>query len=105
MRMLAPAAALSAAALLALPASPQTRVNAPVAPDTIYVARHGPQNGPGISVIDLIGFGQSTGDPTFSFVFGPGSEGQTKFPWNPVDWPKPFRSMTERLGVEPWRAA
>jgi len=79
MRMLAPAAALSAAALLVLPASAQTRVNAPVAPDTIYVGRHAT----GVSVIDLNGFGQSTGDPTFDFAFGPGSEGHTKFPWNP----------------------
>ena len=56
-------------------------VNAPVAPDTIYVARGGARTG--ISVVDLNGFGQSTGNPAFSVNFGPGSEGQSKFPFNP----------------------
>lgn len=57
------------------------QVNAPVAPDAIYLARTGAS--PGLSVIDLNGFGQGTGDPTFDPVFGPGSETHTKAPWNP----------------------
>ena len=45
-------------------------VNAPVAPDVIYVGRLDPQSG--ISVIDLNGFGQGTGDlATSRFVFNP----------------------------------
>tara|TARA_R110002126_G_scaffold23750_13_gene82966 strand:- start:27 stop:3227 length:3201 start_codon:yes stop_codon:yes gene_type:complete len=54
-------------------------VNTPVMPDAILVARAGAQ--PGISVIDLNGFGQSTGDPTFvqnSPVFG-----NSNYPNNP----------------------
>ena len=56
-------------------------INAPVAPDAIYVAAAGPQ--PGVSVIDLNGFGQSTGDPTFdpaSLMF---QEGWSNFSYNP----------------------
>jgi len=52
-------------------------VNAPVSPDTIYVAR-----GAGISVIDLNGFGQSTGDPTYDMLH-PIVEGNSNFPNNP----------------------
>ena len=39
-------------------------VNAPVTPDVIYCVRGGGET-PGISVLDLNGFGQSTGNPTF----------------------------------------
>ncbi len=39
-------------------------VNAPVVPDAIYVSRLGAT--PSLSVLDLNGFGQSTGDPTIS---------------------------------------
>ncbi len=56
-------------------------INAPVAPDAIYVAAAGPQ--PGVSVIDLNGFGQSTGNPTFdpaSLMF---QEGWSNFSYNP----------------------
>ncbi len=56
-------------------------VNAPVAPDAIYVARGGARAG--LSVIDLNGFGQSTGNPDFDLVFGPGSQGKSRFPFNP----------------------
>ena len=52
-------------------------VNAPVAPDAIYVARLG-----GISVIDLNGFGASTGDPTYNF-FQPILPGNSNYPNNP----------------------
>ena len=54
-------------------------VNAPVAPDTIYAGRVGAQGG--ISVVDLNGFGQGTGNPTFDpqQVLEQG----TKFPYNP----------------------
>ena len=59
----------------------QAIANAPVAPDAIYVARGGSRAG--ISVLDLNGFGASTGNPTFDPLFGPGSEGNSNFPWNP----------------------
>jgi len=52
-------------------------VIAPVAPDTIYVAR-----GDALSVIDLNGFGQSTGDPSFDFLH-PIVQGHSNFPNNP----------------------
>lgn len=55
-------------------------VNAPVTPDTIYVGRLGAD--PGLSVIDLNGFGQSTGNPTFD-VAHPIIEGNSNFPNNP----------------------
>jgi hypothetical protein len=45
-------------------------VNAPVAPEAIYVGIGGER--PGVAVIDLNGFGQGTGDPT-----------RTRFPLNP----------------------
>ena len=54
-------------------------VNAPVLPDTIYLGRSGAV--PGISVIDLNGFGQSTGVPTYD-QDNP-VEGNTNFPNNP----------------------
>ena len=54
-------------------------VNAPVTPDTIYVGRSGAV--PGLSVIDLNGFGQGTGDPTFNSLHP--VEGNTNFPNNP----------------------
>jgi DNA-binding beta-propeller fold protein YncE len=56
-------------------------VNAPVAPDVIYVGRLG--GTPSLSVIDLNGFGQSTGDPTFDFVYGSFPAGNSNFPNNP----------------------
>lgn len=49
--------------LLALPPA-TAQVNAPVAPDAIYVLRSGPETS--LSVVDLNGFGQSTGDPATS---------------------------------------
>lgn len=55
-------------------------VNAPVSPDTIYVGRAGAV--PGLSVIDLNGFGQSTGNPTFDTAH-PVVEGNSNFPNNP----------------------
>lgn len=55
----------------------QRLVNAPVAPDAIYVARGG-----ALSVIDLNGFGQSTGSPNYDF-FNPVRRGNTNFPNNP----------------------
>jgi Lactonase, 7-bladed beta-propeller len=54
-------------------------VNAPVLPDTIYIARSG--SVPGLSVLDLNGFGQSTGNPTFNQDHP--VEGNTNFPNNP----------------------
>ncbi|MBX3461782.1 MAG: hypothetical protein KF830_01310 [Planctomycetes bacterium] len=45
-------------------------INAPVAPEAIYIGIGGAE--PGVSVIDLNGFGQGTGDPTV-----------TRFPLNP----------------------
>lgn len=56
-------------------------INAPVAPDVIYATRLGAE--PSVSVIDLNGFGQSTGDPTFDFVGGTFPAGNSNFPNNP----------------------
>jgi YVTN family beta-propeller protein len=59
-------------------------VNAPVTPDAIYVGRSGAV--PGLSVIDLNGFGQSTGIPTFDSTyttFGTDAYDRTNFPNNP----------------------
>ncbi|MCC6408751.1 MAG: beta-propeller fold lactonase family protein [Planctomycetes bacterium] len=55
-------------------------VNAPVTPGAIIVARSGAQ--PGLSVIDLNGFGQGCGNPTFIdyFTF---AKGNSNFPNNP----------------------
>ena len=55
-------------------------VNAPVSPDTIYVNRGGSR--PGISVIDLNGFGQGPGNPTYD-ILNPIVQGNTNFPNNP----------------------
>jgi len=55
-------------------------INAPVAPDTIYLGRGGSL--PTISVIDLNGFGQGTGTPVFDEDC-PIKEGSTNFPNNP----------------------
>ena len=54
-------------------------VNAPVTPDTIYVGRAGAI--PGLSVIDLNGFGQGTGNPTYDLQHP--VEGNSNFPNNP----------------------
>jgi YVTN family beta-propeller protein len=62
----------------AFPASAQV-VNAPVAPDTIYVVRKGARSG--LSVIDLNGFGASTGDPTYDPTTL--AEGNSNYPNNP----------------------
>ena len=56
-------------------------VNAPVAPDTIYTGRQGALSG--ISIIDLNGFGQSTGNPTYDESLLTFEEGNTFFPINP----------------------
>jgi len=55
-------------------------VNAPVLPDAIYVARGSAT--PGISVIDLYGFGGGTGNPTFDPT-RPIREGNSNYPNNP----------------------
>ncbi|MCB9915693.1 MAG: beta-propeller fold lactonase family protein [Planctomycetes bacterium] len=56
-------------------------INAPVAPDAVYVGSFGAH--PGVSVIDLNGFGQGTGDPTFDPAAINFQEGWTVFPYNP----------------------
>jgi len=56
-------------------------VNAPVSPDVIYAVRKGAN--PGISVIDLNGFGQGTGNPTFDFTYTSFPKGNSNFPNNP----------------------
>ena len=56
-------------------------VNAPVAPEAIYVGRVGAESG--LSVIDLNGFGGSTGDPSFDFTYSTFPEGWSNFPNNP----------------------
>jgi hypothetical protein len=55
-------------------------VNAPVAPDVIYVARG--TGTPGISVIDLNGFGMGTGNPAYDPA-NPVQEGNSNAPNNP----------------------
>ena len=55
-------------------------VNAPVTPDAIYIARGGAI--PGISVLDLNGFGAGTGNPTFD-PGNPSVEGNSNYPNNP----------------------
>lgn len=55
-------------------------VNAPVAPEAIYIGRSGFEAG--ISVIDLNGFGGGTGDPTFDPSFQNTQETDTNFPNN-----------------------
>ncbi len=54
-------------------------VNAPVSPDTIYVGRSG--SNAGISILDLNGFGQSTGNPISSSPYP--LEGESRFPYDP----------------------
>jgi hypothetical protein len=66
-------------------ASFQTRegpglVNAPVTPDAVYIGRTGSNQG--ISVIDLNGFGQGTGNPTYDIAH-PIVKGNSNFPNNP----------------------
>lgn len=56
-------------------------VNAPVSPGVIYAVRQG--SNPGISVIDLDGFGQGTGNPTFDFTYATFPKGNSNFPNNP----------------------
>lgn len=55
--------------------------NAPVAPDTIYIARSGAV--PGASVVDLNGFGGSTGNPTFDASYQTFAEGNSNYANNP----------------------
>jgi hypothetical protein len=54
--------------------------NAPVAPEAILLGRSG--SVPGISVIDLNGFGGSTGNPAFE-QFNPIVKGNSNYPNNP----------------------
>jgi hypothetical protein len=56
-------------------------VNVPVTPDAIYAGRLGAA--PGISVIDLNGFGQSTGNPEFDQTYQTFAAGRSNFPNNP----------------------
>ena len=55
--------------------------NVPVTPDAIYAGRAGAT--PGLSVIDLNGFGQSTGNPIYDDSFSTFSRGDSNFPNNP----------------------
>ncbi len=55
-------------------------VNAPVTPDVVYIGRGG--GAPGLSVMDLNGFGGGTGNPTFDPT-DPIEEGNSNFPNNP----------------------
>ena len=55
-------------------------VNAPVAPDAIYIARFGADVA--LSVIDLNGNGASTGNPSYDAAF-PMTKGNTMYPLNP----------------------
>ncbi len=53
--------------------------NAPVVPESLLLSRGGSR--PGLSVIDLNGFGQSTGNPVSSQPFP--LKGESRFPYNP----------------------
>ena len=55
-------------------------VNSPVTPDAVYIGRTGSNQG--VSVIDLNGFGQGTGNPTYD-VQNPIVRGSSNFPNNP----------------------
>ena len=55
-------------------------VNAPVVPDVVYVGRVGAT--PGLSIVDLNGFGQGTGDPRFDFTYQTFPKGWSNFPNN-----------------------
>lgn len=55
-------------------------VNAPVTPDAVYIGLGGSQ--PGVSVIDLNGFGGGTGNPTFD-PLEPIKRGNSNYPNNP----------------------
>lgn len=55
-------------------------VNVPVTPDAVYLGRSG--GAPGISVIDLNGFGGGTGNPTYD-PLNQIVEGNTNYPNNP----------------------
>ena len=55
-------------------------VNAPVVPDAVYIARGGAV--PGISILDMNGFGAGTGNPTFD-PQNPALEGNSNYPNNP----------------------
>lgn len=70
----------SAPLLLLAPLTAQV-VNAPVAPDTIYVGRAG--GGASLSIVDLNGFGASTGDPSFDPTFQSFPEGWSHWALNP----------------------
>jgi hypothetical protein len=56
-------------------------VNVPVTPDAIYAGRSGAT--PGLSVVDLNGFGQSTGNPNYDDSFSTFPRGNSNFPNNP----------------------
>jgi hypothetical protein len=56
-------------------------VNAPVAPDTIYIARAGGGE-PALSIVDLNGFGGGTGSPEYDPA-QPLSPGNSNYPNNP----------------------
>ncbi|HEX9792907.1 MAG TPA: hypothetical protein VGC54_02900 [Planctomycetota bacterium] len=70
-------------------------INVPVAPGAIYTGSNGGGTAGGVRVIDLDGFGQGTGDPTFNHVNDPiydvvlDANGEpiqgdiSKFPFNP----------------------
>ncbi|MDF1836893.1 MAG: hypothetical protein P1V35_03410 [Planctomycetota bacterium] len=67
----------------------QGLVNAPVLPDAIFVMGSG--SAAGLSVIDLNGFGQGTGDPTSTP--GVAREGESKFQFNP--------NVSQQTGILP----
>lgn len=56
-------------------------VNAPVAPEAIYIGRVGAEHG--ISVLDLNGFGAGTGNPTYDPTYEEFQEGWSNYPNNP----------------------
>ena len=79
-------------------------MNVPVTPDAIYVGRAGAL--PGLSVLDLNGFGQSTANPTFDVSFETFDEGNTNFPNNPnVKLQGNLLKPSSRRESAPWMEA
>lgn len=72
--------ALASLSLFVPPQGTPPVLNAPVAPDAIYLARRGASAG--LSILDLNGFGGGTGNPAYD-IQHPIVQGNTNFPNNP----------------------
>ncbi len=68
-------------ALLPCASAQSPVLNAPVAPDAIYVVRTG--SSAGLSIVDLNGFGGGTGNPNYDPTLQNLAEGDSHYPYNP----------------------